>query len=65
MTFEFPGQRMKFRSWSVHIFRPLGVIKRKHLQAQLTGVLRLYPCFRPGVEELLDSPVSKAFDHVV
>ena len=65
MILEFPGQRMKLPSGSVHVARLPGVVEGKQLQAQPARVLRLNPGFRSGAEELLHTPMPEALNHYV
>jgi len=65
VTFEFSGQRVKAPSRCIHVSRLPRVIKGKQLQAELTSVLRLNPCFRSGVKESLRASMPEAFDHLV
>jgi len=48
---------------SIHILRPLGIVKGKELQAKLGGVLWLNACLRSHLEELLQAAVAEALDH--
>ena len=65
VIFEMAGQSMKPPSRCIHIFRPLGIVKREQLQAKLVGMLRLNAGFRPRFEELFQAPVAEALDHSV
>jgi hypothetical protein len=62
---ELAGETMKPPPRSIHIFRPLGIVKCEQLQPKLVGMLRLNAGFRPGFKELFQATVAKALDHHV
>jgi hypothetical protein len=62
---ELAGEAMKSPPRSIHIFRPLGIVKREQLQAKLVAVLCLNAGLRPHLKELFQATVAEALDHSV